>query len=111
VETKLSLITEIAVKDKKCKFTNLMHMLNIEGLKECFYLLKRDKASGIDNVTFEEYEKDLGTNLPNLVERMKRFSYRPQPVRRVYIPKLNGKQRPLGIPALARQASLMHLAR
>ena len=100
METKLRLITEIAVKDRKCRFNNLVHMLNVEGLRECFYLLKKDKASGIDNVTFEEYEKDLEANLQNLVERMKKFSYRPQPVRRVYIPKSNGKQRPLGIPAL-----------
>ena len=111
METKLSLITEIAVKDKKCKFNNLMHMLNVEGLRECFYLLKRDKASGVDNVTFEEYEKDLETNLPNLVERMKGFSYRPQPVRRVYIPKSNGKQRPLGIPALEDKIVQMGIAR
>ena len=74
METKLRLITEIAVKDRKCRFNNLVHMLNVEGLRECFYLLKKDKASGIDNVTFEEYEKDLEANLQNLVERMKRFS-------------------------------------
>ena len=111
METKLSLISEIAEKDRKCKFNNLMHMLNVEGLKECFYLLKRDKASGVDKVTFAEYEKGLGTNLPNLVERMKRFSYRPQPVRRVYIPKSNGKQRPLGIPALEDKIVQMGIAR
>ena len=72
----------------------------LEGLRECFYLLNRDKASGVDNVTFEEYEKDIETNLQNLVERMKGFSYRPQPVRRVYIPKSKDKKRPIGIPAL-----------
>ena len=90
---------------------NASRRCGIEGLRECFYLLKRDKASGVDNVTFEEYEKDLETNLPNLVERMKRFSYRPQPVRRVYIPKSNGKQRPLGIPALEDKRVQMGIAR
>ena len=100
METKLNLISEIAVKDRKCKFNNVMHMLSVEGLRGCFYLLSRDKASGVDNVTFQEYEKDLETNLQNLVERMKRFSYRPQPVRRVYIPKSKDKKRPIGIPAL-----------
>lgn len=75
-------------------------MLNEGGLRECFYLLKKDKAAGVDGVTFAEYEKNLDANLNDLVARMKRFSYRPQSVRRVYIPKTNGKMRPLGIPAL-----------
>lgn len=100
METKLRLIKEIAVKDRKHKFNNLIHMLNEGGLRECFYLLKKDKAAGVDGVTFAEYEKNLDANLNDLVARMKRFSYRPQSVRRVYIPKTNGKMRPLGIPAL-----------
>jgi len=100
VETKLNLIAEIARKDRKCKFNNLAHNLNVTNLKECFYLLKKNKAPGIDGVRFEEYEQNLRQNLENLVFRMKQFSYRPQPVKRVYIPKSNGKRRPLGIPAL-----------
>lgn len=100
METKLNLIAEIARKDRKCKFNNLAHNLNVTNLKECFYLLKKNKAPGIDGVRFEEYEQHLRQNLENLVFRMKQFSYRPQPVKRVYIPKSNGKRRPLGIPAL-----------
>ena len=100
METKLNLITERAAKDRKCRFNNLIHLLNVEGLKESFYLLKRDKASGIDGVTMSEYEEKLEENLEGLVERMKRWSYRPQAVRRVYIPKDEHSQRPLGIPAL-----------
>lgn len=100
MRTKLNLITEIASTDGKCTFNNLTHLLNINNLKECFRELKKGKASGIDGVTLQEYEQDLDNNLEDLVARMKRFSYRPQPVKRAYIPKANGKKRPLGIPAV-----------
>jgi RNA-directed DNA polymerase len=100
VETKLRLITEMAAKDRKCKFSNLIHLLNVANLRDCFYQLKRDKASGIDGVSFSEYETNLETNLIKLVARMKQYSYRPQAVRRTYIPKANGKLRPLGIPCI-----------
>jgi len=98
--TKLNLITEIAGTDKRCKFNNLTHMLNVKNLRECFWELKKGKATGIDGVTLQEYEQELENNLEKLVAKMKQFSYRPQPVRRVYIPKANGKKRPLGIPAV-----------
>lgn len=61
---------------------------------------QKGKASEVDGVTFEEYEENLEANIADLVIQMRRFSLRLQPVRRVYIPKSNGKQRPLGIPAL-----------
>jgi len=111
METKLNLIAEIAVKDGKCKFNNLIHLLNKDGLKECFYQLKKGRAAGVDDVTFEEYEQHLDANLEDLVARMKRFSYRPQAVRRVYIPKANGKLRPLGIPAIEDKIVQMGIAR
>lgn len=111
METKLNLIAEIAVTDGKCKFNNLIHLLNKAGLKECFYQLKKGRATGIDNVTLEEYELHLNANLEDLVARMKRFSYRPQAVRRVYIPKANGKLRPLGIPAIEDKIVQMGIAR
>jgi group II intron reverse transcriptase/maturase len=100
METKLNLITRRAKEDKSCKFNNLMHFVNSESLEECFRMLKRGKAAGIDGTTIEEYEKNLRGNIENLVDRMKKMSYRPQPVRRVYIPKENGKKRPLGIPTV-----------
>ncbi len=100
METKLNLISEIARKDRGCKLNNLAHMLNVENLTLCFRELKQDKASGNDGVTVGEYEKNLENNITDLVERMKKQSYKPQPVRRVYIPKANGKLRPLGIPAI-----------
>lgn len=90
----------MAAKDRECKFSNLIHLLNVDNLRDCFYQLKRDKASGIDGVSFSEYEANLETNLIKLVARMKQYSYRPQAVRRVYIPKANGKLRPLGIPCI-----------
>ncbi len=100
METKLSLITQIAKSDKKCKFNNLMHMINKESLRECFKRLARDKAAGVDRMTKEEYGMNLEENLEKLVKKMKQMSYRPQACRRTYIPKVGGKWRPLGIPAL-----------
>jgi len=75
-------------------------LLSEEFLRECFRGLKRDKASGIDGVTVQEYEVNLEENLKDLVGRMKAKRYRPQPVRRVYIPKPDGSQRGLGIPTV-----------
>jgi len=101
METKLELITKRAKEDKKCKFSNLIHLLNAPNLTECFNMLKRGKAAGVDKVTVEEYEKNLQANLENLVANMKTMSYKPQPVRRTYIPKGDGsKFRKLGIPAV-----------
>ena len=100
METKLSLISEKAARDRQFQFNNLIQLLNVENLRECFFLLKRDKAAGIDGVTFAEYEANLMVNLEDLVGRMKRWQYRPQAVRRTYIPKDNGKKRKLGILCL-----------
>lgn len=111
METKLNLITRRAKEERKCKFNNLMHLVNVGSLRECFGMLKRGKAAGIDRVRLEEYEKDLIENLEDLIVRMKRMSYRPQPVRRVYIPKGNGKTRPLGIPTVEDKLVQMAFAR
>ena len=81
------------------RLQTLMHRVNKETLKEQHMKQQSGKAKGVDDVTKEEYEENLEENLETLVERMKKFSYRPQAVRRVYIPKSNGKLRPLGIPA------------
>ena len=98
--TKLTDIANLAKRKPKLRFTALVHHLNVAFLKECYLELKRGKAPGIDGVTLAEYGKNLDENLRGLVERMKAKRYRPQPVRRVYIPKGNGKKRPLGIPSL-----------
>jgi RNA-directed DNA polymerase len=97
--TKLTLISEMAMKDKKCCFKNLVHLLDEINLMDCYMTLKTDKANGVDGISVEEYEKKLGSNLKGLVSRMKNQSYKPKPCRRVYIPKVNGKLRPLGIPS------------
>ena len=81
------------------KLQTLMHMVNKETLKEQHKKQQTGKAKGVDGVTKSQYDFNLENNLDNLLVRMKNFSYRPQPVRRTYIPKANGKLRPLGIPA------------
>ena len=111
METKLNLITKRAIEDKRFKFTSLAHLLNETSLKECFYMLEEDKAAGVDEVTFEEYEMYLNTNIQKLVKRMKTGKYYPQPVRRAYIPKGEGKFRPLGIPCLEDKIVQMGVSR
>lgn len=81
------------------KLENLIHLVNKETLKEQHRKQQKNKASGIDKVTKEEYDENLENNLDILIDKMKKFSYKPLPVRRTYIPKANGKLRPLGIPA------------
>jgi len=100
MQTKLDLLSDIARRRKDVRIENVACLLNEENLRECFGLLKKGKATGVDGVTLEEYEVNLDENLRGLVERMKRQAYKPQPVRRTYIPKANGKMRPLGIPAI-----------
>lgn len=80
------------------KLQTIMHYVNRETLIKQHDKQKMGKASGIDGITKEEYEKNLEVNIENLLTRMKRFSYRPRPVRKTYIPKSNGKLRGLGIP-------------
>jgi len=100
METKLALISRKAHEDRSMKFDNLMHLFNVQNLCKCFKRLKKNRAPGVDKVTLEEYGLNLIENVANLVNRIKQLSYRPQPVRRVYIPKSNGKPRPLGIPTI-----------
>lgn len=80
------------------KLQTIMHYVNRETLIKQHDKQQKGKASGIDGMTKEEYEKNLERNIENLLTRMKRFSYRPRPVRKTYIPKSNGKLRGLGIP-------------
>jgi len=100
MSTKLSFLTLRARENPKHRFTRLVDLLTEDFLKECFRELKRDKASGVDGVTVKQYGANLGENLKDLVVRLKRWRYRPQPVRRAYIPKSDGKKRPLGIPVV-----------
>lgn len=96
---KLTLIAKKATEQPKLKFTSLMHLLNAEYLLECFNELKGHKAPGVDKRTAESYEpEEIAEALAQTVTSLKGHAYRPQPVRRVFIPKANGKTRPLGIP-------------
>ena len=81
------------------KLENLIHFVNKETLKEQHWKQQKNKACGVDKVTKDEYNENLENNLDILIDKMKKFSYKPLPVRRTYIPKTNGKLRPLGIPS------------
>ena len=81
------------------KIENLMHYINREAIKEQHEKQKENKATGIDKMNKMAYGLEFDKNVEKLIEKMKTMSYKPQPIRRTYIPKLNGKQRPLGIPA------------
>ena len=99
VETKLHRIAEKARKEPGFKFTSLYHLMNEELLRGCFKRLRKDAAAGIDKMTKDIYAENLDANLSELIERLQRMAYIPQPVRRKYIPKPGStKQRPLGIP-------------
>jgi RNA-directed DNA polymerase len=96
----LPLISERARKESKVQFTSLAHLLNKKFLRECYLELGRDRASGIDGVSWQAYGENLNENLANLVMRMKAKQYRPKPAKRVYIPKNEHEKRPLGLPSL-----------
>ena len=98
--TSLRAIANKAVQEKTHRFGGLYRLLNQANLRECFLQLRKDAAPGVDGVTYEEYEKNLDENLRSLVQRLMNKSYRARLVRRKYIPKGNGKLRPLGIAAL-----------
>ncbi len=97
---KLSSISKCAKENKVFQFESLAHHLNIEFLKDCYNNLDRNKAVGIDKVSWQEYNSNLDDNLIKLVQRLKNKSFRPLPAKRVYIPKGNGETRPLGISTI-----------
>lgn len=100
LETKLAKIAQVAKEHPKEQFTSLVHLLNVEMLTECHHELSGNKASGIDQVTKTQYEESLQENIESLHQKLKMMAYKPQAVRRVYIPKPGSdKKRPLGIPA------------
>jgi RNA-directed DNA polymerase len=96
----LDRVRTAAKQRKKEKFTALLHHVTVDLLRFAYAALKRDAAAGVDGVTWDEYGADLEANLVDLHGRIHRGAYRAQPSRRVYIPKPDGRQRPLGIAAL-----------
>ena len=99
MRTSLRAIAQKAASQKKYRFRNLFCLLDEELLRECWRDIRHDAAYGVDRVSADEYEQNLEENIHNLVEQLKRKSYRAKLIRRHYIPKADGKLRPLGIPA------------
>jgi group II intron reverse transcriptase/maturase len=93
-------VRQAAKERKQERFTALLHHLTVDLLRDSFFALKRKAAPGVDGVTWQEYETGLEDRLVDLHSRVHRGAYRAQPSRRVYIPKADGRQRPLGIAAL-----------
>lgn len=101
VQSALERVRQAAKKDRKKRFTALLHhVYNLDTLRTAYFSLKKDAAPGVDGETWRHYGEALEEHLRNLSERLKRGAYRARPVRRVYIAKDGGGQRPLGVTAL-----------
>ena len=97
----LERVRQAAAKGKKLRFTALLHHIyNLDTLRTAYFSLKKEAAAGVDGETWQHYGETLEENLQDLSHRLKRGAYRAKPVRRVYIPKTDGRQRPLGVTAL-----------
>jgi hypothetical protein len=96
----LGRLTELAQEDSGRKFSSIAHFLTPEALYEAFRSLRKDASAGVDQVTYEDYAKQAVENIQGLWEKLKGKTYRAQPLRRIYIPKEDGKQRAISIPAL-----------
>lgn len=100
VSQRLEGVRTAARENKELRFTTLLHHMTADLLRGSFFALKRRAAPGVDGVTWQDYEEGLEGRLVDLHDRVHRGAYRAQPSRRVYIPKSDGRQRPLGIAAL-----------
>ena len=100
VSQALERIRQVARQRKKERFTSLFHHISVELLRVAFFALKRDAAPGVDGLTWQDYEADLDRKIEDLHARVHRGAYRALPSRRHYIPKADGRQRPLAIAAL-----------
>src|SRR5262249_16753964 len=99
MSSELQEVAERAQKEPDGRFHSLAHLIDELALYRAFSRQRQDAAVGVDGCTKEDYEQELGVNLRDLHERLKTKRYRHQPIRRVHIPKGNGKMRPLGISA------------
>jgi group II intron reverse transcriptase/maturase len=93
-------VRQAARKDKDARFTALLHHVDIDRLRSAYRAVRPQAAPGVDGVTWQDYGQDLEVNLEVLHARVQRGAYRASPARRVYIPKADGRQRPLGIATL-----------
>ena len=98
--TGLDRVRDAARRDKGMRFTALLHHVNVDLMKAAYHALKRKAAAGVDGVTWEQYGQNLEENLQDLHDRLHKGAYRAKPARRSYIPKADGRQRPLGIVTL-----------
>ena len=96
--TKWYWIVELARRKLGTVLFSLNHVIDFEWMREAFIRTRKDGATGIDGITAQDYEANLEANLRDLLERIKSGHYQAPPVRRTYIPKSDGSQRPLGIP-------------
>jgi len=96
----LDRVRRVAQKDRDVRFTALLHHVDVDRLRAAYWALEPKAAPGVDGVRWEDYGQDLEANLRDLLGRVHRGSYRPRPSRRVYIPKPDGRLRPLGIASL-----------
>src|SRR6266571_6016264 len=96
----LDRVRRVAMKDRDARFTALLHHVGVDRLREAYRALSPRAAAGVDEVTWESYGQELEANLQGLHARVQRGAYRAKPSRRVYIPKADGRLRPLGIAAL-----------
>src|SRR5256712_10011621 len=103
VSQALERVRQTARQRKKERFTALLHHISTDCLRTALFALKRDAASGVDELTWPTYEADLDRNLTDLHARVHRGAYRALPSRRVYISKPDGRQRPLAVAALEDQ--------
>ena len=100
MSTKLDRLTELAKEDQKRQFFSIAHLITPEALYAAFRSLRKEASAGVDGVTYQEYQEDAARKIQELYQKLKDGKYQAQPLRRVYIPKENGKQRPISIPAL-----------
>ena len=100
MSTKHIRIAELAREDKERTFFSIAHLLTVEALYEAFKSLRKEASAGVDRVTYAGYAPEVWDNIEKLHERLKAGQYRAQPLRRIYIPKEDGRQRPISIPSL-----------
>jgi group II intron reverse transcriptase/maturase len=100
VPSALDRVRRVAKQDKDARFTALLHHVDVDRLRAAYWALNPKAATGVDGVTWQDYGEDLEANLRDLHDRVHRGAYRARPSRRVYIPKADGRQRPLGVAAV-----------
>src|SRR5512147_846280 len=96
----LDRVREVARRDKQARFTALLHHVDLARLRAAYWAISPKATPGVDGVTWEDYGQDLESNLRDLHARVHRGGYRAKPSRRAFIPKADGRQRPLGVAAL-----------